>query len=151
MINMFKWVYKKITVSIIGQESVETDGTDIQIASGSQSSSAGTAITLATITVAPGVYCVIGDVDYFTTSTTGGTLTVSYTDPITTNTVTRYVALAAAGFTELAHDFRDHPFVALYNPSTATASVTITLSSTTTSTASQYIANAAYVLREPKL
>lgn len=151
MKNVFRWIYQKFTVSIIGQESVESDGSDIQIASGNQTSSAGTAVTLATISVPIGQYCIIGDVDYFTTSSTGGTLTVSFTDPITTLTVTRYVAVAAAGFTELAHDFREHPFVAVYNPSSNTAAVTITISTTTTSTSSQYIANAAYVLREPKL
>ena len=107
---------------------------------------AGTSITLATITVAPGYDCIIGDVDYFTTSTTGGTLTVTYT--VGTTTVTRYVALAAAGFTELAHDFGDHPFMALRNSKFSTSNITVNITSTTTTTSSQYVANAAYVLRK---
>lgn len=151
MNNLYKWIYKKITVAVIGQEAIETDGTDIKIASGTETSASGSAVTLASIVVPKGQYCIIGDVDYSTTSTTGGTLTISYTDPITGSLVTRYVALAAAGFTELPHDFKDHPFLAFYNPVSNGASVTVTLSTSTTTTSSVYIANAAYVLRAPKL
>lgn len=151
MKNLFRWVYQKYTVAITGQESVDTDGTDIAIASGLKTSAAGTDETLATITVPIGDMCIVGDVDYYSTSTTGGTLSLTYTDPISSNTVTRYVGLAAAGFTELAHDFKDHPFVALYNPSSATSSVTVTIKTSTTTTSSTYITNVAYVLREPKL
>lgn len=133
-------------IGLTKQYAVPSDGTDLQIASGNQTSSTGTAITLATITVAPGYDCIIGDVDYFTTSSTGGTLTVTYT--VGTTTVTRYVALAAAGFTELAHDFGDHPFMALRNSKSSTSNITVNITSTTTTTSSQYVANAAYVLRK---
>jgi len=145
MRNDYAYAITRKIVSAIGQLQFRRDGTDIKIASGTQTSAAGTAVTLATITVPPSYYAVIGDVDYYTTSATGGTLSISYTDPLTSNVVTRYIALAAASFIELAHDFEDHPFMAVFN--SGTGNLTITLSTTTTTTSSTYIANAAYVLR----
>lgn len=148
MKNLFQWIYKKFTVSIVGAETIEADGTDILIASGDQTPSAAGSITLATIAVPVGTYCVVGDVDFFTNNSSGGVLVVSYVDPISTKTVTRYLAIAAAGTITSEHDFKDRPFVAMFNPVSSGASVDITL--TTTAVASQqYIADAAYVLRYP--
>lgn len=145
MKNDYSYSLDRKIVSIIGQLQFRHDGTDIQIASGTQTSSSGTAATLATITVPPSFFAIIGDIDYYTTSSTGGLLTISFTNPVTSSVVTRYVALTAPGFLELPHDFENHPFLVAFNPTSS--AITITLSTSTTTTSSQYIANAAYVLR----
>lgn len=149
MNNLFQWIYKKITVSIIGQEAIESDATDIQIASGNQTPSAAGAITLATISVPLGFYCVVGDVDFFAGA--AAVLTASYTNPATGATVNRYVAAAAGGYVEDPHDFKDRPFFAVYNdPTVSNATISITFS-TTAAASTQYIVNAAYVIRGSKL
>lgn len=150
MKNLFQWISKKKIVSIIGQQNIERDGTDIQISSGNVTPSSAGTVTLSTITVAPGQYCVIGDVDLDTNATSGGTLLLSYTDPISTNAVKRRVGLNASGFTELAHDFEGHPFLATYNPSSASSNLTITIAAENAASGSIYFSNVAYVLRKPE-
>lgn len=150
MSNQYRWNYEKQTIGLTGQESLLTDGTDIIIGSGNQTPSSAGSITLVTISVPAGSYCVIGDVDFFTSASAGGVLEMSYTLPLTTQTVNRYLPLAAAGLISSQHDFREKPFAAVFNPINATSPLSITFAVTATAS-DQYIANVAYVLRFPSL
>lgn len=149
MRNLFRWNYIKETVSLIGQESLKQDGTDLIIASANTTASAAGSLTLVTLTVPPGTYCVIGDVDFFTNSTSGAVLEMSYTQPGTSTVVKRYLGLAAAGYVSAPHNFGDNPFAAVFNPAVLDTNLTITFS-TTAVDADQYVANVSYVLREVK-
>ncbi len=150
MKNLWRDVYNKITVALTGQEDIETDGTDLSIASGDSTLDSGNSTTLASITVPPGAYAVLGDAFYFTNSTTGGKLTVSFVNPVTTLEEKRYLAVAAAGSVQSVNDFSKHPFMAVFNPASSESNLTITISTTSTTTSSEYIASVAYVLRMPK-
>lgn len=144
MRNQYRWNYEKNTVSLTGQESLAQDGTDLIIASANVTASATAALTLVTLTVPPGAYCVIGDVDFFASA--GAVLTMSYTQPGTTTVVNRYVPLAAAGLVQAKHDFNESPFAAVFNPAILDTPLEITFSVSATDT-DQYVANVAYVLR----
>lgn len=147
MKNNLEYVYNKKTVGLTGQEDIETDGTDIKIASGDLTIDTGDSTTLATIDIIPGSYALIGDVDYFTNSTTGGKLTATYTDPITNKTVNRYLLLTSAGYILSPHDFNKHPYLAVFNPTSSSGNLTVSFITTSTTTSSEYICNVAYALR----
>lgn len=143
MAGNYEYTYQKKMIGLTAQEAIHEDGTDIQIASGMQTPAAAGEITLFTIAVPYATYCLIGDISFGAGASS--VLTVSYT--LNNSTVSKYVYLAAAGFTELAHDFSERPYMAVLNTSSSKSALSIT-GTVDAAASTMYLANASYAIRE---
>jgi hypothetical protein len=148
MRNHNEYDYKRVLDMLTGQYIDEAVPTDVQIASGEASPSAAGNLTLATITVLPGQECIIGAVDFGAAAASLAEVVASYTDYADiSQTITRYVYLAAAGFISLDTDFSKRPFLAFYNPRIQNTNATVTFTVLNAAASTQYVANMAYVVR----
>ena len=150
MKNLFTYTYQKIIDSLTGRKKISQNGTDILVASASETPSAAGTFTLTSFTVEPGQECVIGDVDLGASGSATAEITVTYKDYTGTSiTITRYLYLGAAGFVNEEHDFEDRPFFAFYNPVIQNNAVTVDYNILSAADTIQYTGNIAYVVRTP--
>lgn len=149
MKNHFSYVFNRIVNSLTGKELTERDGTDIQIASGTATTSTSAATTVASFVVPAGTECIIGDVDFGASGAAVAEISVTYTPypKASAVTITRYVYLSAAGFINEEHDFDKRPFFAIYNSTAEDTPATVTMSVPATSAALTVYGNIAYALR----
>jgi hypothetical protein len=148
--SKYGYKYDLVEDALTGKETIKQLDTDVKIASGNVTASSSGDLTLASFSVPSGMECLIGDVDFGSTAAITAEVTVTYVNGAgKSETITRYIALQAAGFITMPHTFSE-PFLAFYNPLSANSTVTVNFTVLSGVSGDTYVGNIAYGLRSPQ-